>query len=232
MSRADVSVIVPVAPGDVAWTSLVPLLRAAGFRECLLVFAGDAPDLRAAPGLRVIHAPRGRARQLNAGALASSAPVLWFLHADSLLGDAAFAALDRHLGEGARGLGYFDLAFAADGPRATRLNALGATVRSRVFGLPFGDQGFVIRRSEFDRLGGFPDVDGEDHAFVWRARRAGLTLRALGAPITTSARKYADRGWWRTTRQHGLATLRQALAFSRDARRRARGPSPAVERVP
>lgn len=215
MDRCDVAVVIPVAPGDEAWTALLPALRSAGLGECLLVLARNATAPDAGPGMRIIRATKGRAKQLNAGALASAATVLWFLHADSVLDAAVLPALDRHLRGGANGLGFFDLAFSADGPAAVRLNAWGATLRSRLLGLPFGDQGFVVRREDFFRLGGFPDVDGEDHAFVWRARRARLPLLALGATITTSARKYARDGWWRTTCGHALATVRQAWAYSR-----------------
>lgn len=55
-----------------------------------------------------------------------------------------------------------------DGPLLSGLNAIGANVRSKVFGLPFGDQGFLIRKEVFTNLGGYP-VDcyyGEDHLFV------------------------------------------------------------------
>jgi len=45
---------------------------------------------------------------------------------------------------------------------------------------------------------------------VWRARRAGLPLRAIDAALVTSARKYAERGWLRTTLRHWRLTADQA----------------------
>ncbi|GAB6194908.1 glycosyl transferase family 2 [Lysobacter xanthus] len=220
MDRTAIAAVVPAGPGDEAWHSLLPVLVASGVAECVLVLPDRVqPSAPVPTGVRVLHAPRGRAAQLNAGAAATHAPVLWFLHADTGIDARVLAGLDRHLLNGAPGLGYFDLAFASDGPALARLNGWGATLRSRLLRLPFGDQAFVIGRHDFVRLGGFPSVDGEDHAFVWSARGAGLRLRALGGTVITSARKYGTRGWWTTTRQHWSATLRQSWAFSRGEQR-------------
>jgi hypothetical protein len=78
--------------------------------------------------------------------------------------------------------------------------------------MPFGDQGFCIRRRDWQALGGFPEAApyGEDHLFVWKARRAGLPVRPLGLTLLTSARKYRDHGWLRTTARHFLLTYAQA----------------------
>ena len=110
-------------------------------------------------------------------------------------------------------LHYFDLAFSGDGPPLMRLNERGVWVRSHLLGMPFGDQGFCLRRDVFFGLGGFPeDVPyGEDHLLVWRARQAGVPLRCAPATLLTSARKYGERGWLRTTARHVYLTYRQAL---------------------
>jgi GT2 family glycosyltransferase len=183
--------------------------------------------LAASPGLPVdrcwLVAPRGRARQMNAGARATRGEWLWFLHADTGLDEpqAAVAALQAALRRDPGALGYFDLRFAGDGPAATAVNALGARIRSHWLGLPFGDQGLFMARATFDRLGGFDESlrAAEDHALVWRARRAGVPLRAAGASLTTSARRYAEQGWARTTLRHLWLTAQQAWAFSRGAGR-------------
>ena len=98
------------------------------------------------------------------------------------------------------------------------LNALGVFVRSRWLGLPFGDQGFFLARAVFERLGGFDTAVpfGEDHALVWAARRAGVAIVPAGAPLYTSARKYAEGGWLATTARHVWWTTAQVW---REARR-------------
>jgi GT2 family glycosyltransferase len=170
-------------------------------------------------GLTVAVAPAGRAQQQNAGAFASQRPWLWFLHADSRPDAEVFCALRRFVAHGTPALGWFRLRFGAQSApgieprllRRMRLNAAGANWRSRRLGLPFGDQGLVLPAGAFERLGGFDTrlAYGEDFALVCRARRQGLPLRELPAYLDTSARKYAERGWWRTTARHlGLtATL-------------------------
>lgn len=223
---ARLSVVVPVGPGDTLPTSLRKQLsvlprEAQVHVVCAKTAQADSIQamLRAQPGPQwfCTAASRGRASQQNAGAAAATRDWLWFLHADALLAPDALPALGRFIDDDADALGYFDLRFLDDGPALMRLNAFGARLRSRWLGLPFGDQGLVLRRATFARLGRF-DVAlscGEDHDLVWRARRAGVPLRAIGAPLYTSARKYAERGWWTTTAWHLRETWRQARRFSR-----------------
>lgn len=220
---ADVTVVVPVGPGDRPAPQLLEQLQdlPRGAELHLVHAEGDAaPALPAhwrGPQLRVLIAPAGRAMQQNAGAAIATRPWLWFLHADSRLGRNTLPALSEFLARGQAGFGYFRLRFLDDGPALVRLNALGTRLRSDWLGLPFGDQGFVLPRAGFDALGGF-DAGvpyGEDHALVWRARRAGLPLSAIDAPLYTSARRYAEQGWWTTTAFHLRETARQMRRFSR-----------------
>lgn len=97
-----------------------------------------------------------------------------------------------------------------------RLNAAGAWIRSHALGLPFGDQGLLLPRRTFERIGGFDPglARGEDHELVWRLRCAGVPPRPVGAPLFTSARKYAERGWAATTASHLCETWRQARRFA------------------
>ncbi len=217
-TAGGVAVVIPVGPGDEAWRELVAALADALPPGTDVVLAGAEAAPRGVPaGARWLAAPRGRARQLNAGARAARGGWLWFLHADSRLDPSTAPALARALGAAGAGaerdaLYYFDLAFLGDGPRLMRLNAAGAWLRSRVGGMPFGDQGFCVRRDTWARLGGFDEgaAYGEDHLFVWRARQAGVPVRPAGARLWTSARRYRDDGWLRTTARHVRLTARQA----------------------
>lgn len=222
---ASLTVVVPVGPGDV----LSPALRAqltALPREAEVVIV-EAGEMRAAPTTLMLpqDGPRwqtiatmpGRAAQQNAGATTGTRDWLWFLHADSQLAPGTLSALAGFMQRNEAALGYFELRFLDDGPALMPLNALGARLRSAWFGLPFGDQGLLLPLSTFRQLGGFDTAlpKGEDHDLVWRARRAGVPLRAVGAPLYTSARKYAERGWWTMTAAHLQETWRQARHFSR-----------------
>jgi hypothetical protein len=223
---ARLAVVVPVGPGDALPPPLCGQLAALPRDAQVRVVCAKATQaesiralLRAYPGPQWLctAAPPGRASQQNAGAATAVRDWLWFLHADAMLAPDTLPALARFIAADADALGYFDLHFLDDGPTLMRFNAFGARLRSRWLGLPFGDQGLVLRRATFARLGGF-DVAltcGEDHDLVWRTRRAGVPLRAVGAPLYTSARKYAERGWWPTTGRHLRETWRQARRFSR-----------------
>ncbi|MBS0456466.1 MAG: glycosyl transferase family 2 [Proteobacteria bacterium] len=221
----DLAIVVPVGPDEQCWRLLIHQLTELDVQEIVIVFptsllAPPAKPLRFHPQVQVAFAQAGRARQLNAGADATRAKWIWFLHADSMLTDDVGSALGTHTRGDEDALGYFDLRFLRDGPPLMALNRLGAWMRSRWLGLPFGDQGFVVSRSLFERLQGFDAAlpSGEDHDFIWRARAAGARLAPVGAPLYTSARKYAANGWWRTTAQHVRATWEQARAFSGRAR--------------
>ena len=160
--------------------------------------------------MEVILARGGsRAEALNAGAAAARAAVLWFVHADTRLPAGAIEALRAAVRREPGALLFFDLIF--DGPAVMALNGAGARLRSRLLGLPFGDQALCIEAALLRRLGGYPAVArGEDHLLVWRAHRAGVPVRPVGASVTTSSRRYRARGWARTTALHLALTLRQA----------------------
>jgi GT2 family glycosyltransferase len=213
------AIVVPAGPGDHAWRDLLPQLDAVGAQEIVLVLAkGEGGTAETLPAnVRLALSAAGRARQLNAGAAESSADWLWFLHADSRIVPSTIDALRDFVEHEVPAIGYFDLRFQDDGPGLMFLNRFGAYLRSRWFGLPFGDQGLLMPRSVYHAVGGFDEriASGEDHAMVWAARFEDIPLLPLRAPIYTSARKYAHRGWWATTREHLRLTLAQAHAFSR-----------------
>jgi rSAM/selenodomain-associated transferase 2 len=215
-----VDIIIPAAPGDSAWRDLLPQLTPSPAQNTILVLAtGESEEPAHDAHVRVVQSPRGRARQLNAGASAGNGDWLWFLHADSRLSAKTLDGMRDFVNRNEAAIGYFDLRFLDDGPRLMFVNSFGAFLRSRFLGLPFGDQGLLMPRRVFDALGGFDEAagKGEDHALIWTARAQGVPVKPLRASIHTSARKYAEHGWWRTTWQHLRMTREQASRFSRRA---------------
>lgn len=207
------SVVVPAGPGESAWTALPALLAPLQVRHEIVLSTATEPMNDPPAPVRVVQGPSGRAQQLNAGVAASRGDWLWLLHADSRPGPdtlraaTAFIAAREHPVQAS--LGWFELAFDGDGPAAVSLNARGANLRSRWLGLPFGDQGWLMSRRTFERVGRF-DAGfgrGEDLEYIVRARRRGVRLNPAGAVLITSARRYRDRGWLRTTAAHAWFTL-------------------------
>lgn len=218
----ELAIVVPIGPGEDAWRGLLHDLHALPPEAELLLVATEAepPELQELLSELKLHGQTqwieslpGRARQQNLGAKKSAKQFIWFLHADSRLSPELLEQLDRALSEESDALHYFDVAFRDDGPKTMRWNAIGTRFRSRVLRMPFGDQGFCLRRETFQQLGGFDETAkyGEDHLLVWSARQSGIVLHAIDATISTSARKYAQYGWLRTTLVHQWLTVRQAV---------------------
>lgn len=158
-------------------------------------------------GVAVIKTAPGRAQQMNAGAAATRAPWLWFLHADSALpakwaDQLCYASADpRVVGGG------FLVQIAARGLRYRFLDGWG-WLRTRLTRTFFGDQGIFVRRDVFERLGGFTERPVcEDLEFSDRLQRAGRVI-ILPGPIRTSARRWQQHGWWRTVAAHSAAVIR------------------------
>ena len=143
------------------------------------------------PHAKVIRGQQGRAVQMNSGARQATGDVLLFLHADSCLPPHAFPLLERALADPRIAGGTFMLRF--DSPRLLlRLIAFLTRFEFRYF--HYGDQGIFVRRSVFEKLNGFAEIAFmEDVDFLQRLHRTGrVTL--LNQPITTSARRFLERG--------------------------------------
>jgi rSAM/selenodomain-associated transferase 2 len=145
---------------------------------------------------RVFDAPRGRARQMNAGAAAARADVLLFLHADTRLPADADQLIASALEAGAA-WGRFDVHI--DGrARLLRVVAAGMNLRSRWSGIATGDQGLFVRRAAFEQVGGFPDQPLMEDVELSRRLCAVGPPACLRARVTTSGRRWESRGVWRT----------------------------------
>ncbi len=162
----------------------------------------------AAAGARVLTAPRGRARQLNTGAVAVRGEWLLFLHADVRLGAEGRRALVAAV-QPSSGILAAVFRFAIDLPWFWKhFIELGQRVREVLWGLPYGDQGLLVRRDLFDEAGGFPDLPLMEDVAILRRLRRQTRIRRLPVPLLTSGRRYARHGVVRTWLQHtALITL-------------------------
>src|SRR4051812_26076601 len=201
----SVSVVIPLYHDADALERTLATTAWSGAEVIVAAVAGDdsLPPLRARhPELLWIEAPRGRARQMNAGAAHAHADWLLFLHADTRLPpswpDAVAAAEQRGAVAGCYRL-------TLDSPsRWARVIEAGVALRVGCFGLPYGDQVIFVRRECFDRLGGFTDVPiMEDVDFVIRVQRKGALYRSA-LPVVTSARRWERDGWVRRSARHLL----------------------------
>jgi rSAM/selenodomain-associated transferase 2 len=147
--------------------------------------------------VRLLASPRGRARQMNAGARAARGDILLFLHADTRLPEGGLGAVSAALDDARVVGGRFDVRF--DSPRPVlRMIAFFMNLRSRASGISTGDQAIFVRREVFETMGGYPDMPlMEDIELSRRLKRRGR-LAALPSRVTTSARKWEREGALRT----------------------------------
>ncbi len=156
-------------------------------------------DLECADAEIITSSGITRAKSMNSASSKATREYLWFLHADSRVSLDNLKALEMSLQENSESLRYFNLAF--DGGFATNINAWGANIRSRVFSMPYGDQGICISKTLFDKIGGYrEDVPyGEDLIFVLTAKNFGIKLQNIPSKLLTSSRKYKQQGWLKLT---------------------------------
>lgn len=208
-----ISVIVPVLnEAEVIAASLAPIqsARAAG-HEVLVVDGGSVDgtqDIAASLADRVVEGPLGRAAQMNQGADLASGDVYWFLHADTQVPDGAIDAIVDACSGGRRAWGYFRVRLNAPGA-AFRMIGTAMTWRSRLTGIATGDQGLFCSRRLFDSVGGFPSMPLMEDVALSRALRQRQLPVCLPHQLHTSARRWQERGTWRTV----LLMWRLRLAF-------------------
>jgi rSAM/selenodomain-associated transferase 2 len=142
-------------------------------------------------GLRVIVAPRGRGRQMNAGAELAKGEILLFLHADTRLPENALALVAGALADEEVCGGNFSLIFGGDTREARLLTRIYPFLR--MGGMLYGDSAIFTRRSVFERLGGFRDYPiFEDCDLYRRMRLLGRFVR-LNACAMTSSRRFEGK---------------------------------------
>jgi rSAM/selenodomain-associated transferase 2 len=196
------SIIIPTLNEADNLARLLPGVTAACPQAEFIVVDGGSTDgtldaLRLLPAVRAIEAPRGRARQMNAGARLAAGEVLLFLHADTSLPLGAQTAILAALDDPGVAGGRFDVRF--DNPRASlRMVARLMNLRSRLSGIATGDQAIFVRRDVFERMGGYADIPlMEDIEFTRRLKREGRQA-CLRLHVTTAARKWEREGVART----------------------------------
>lgn len=197
----SLSVIIPARNAAAALPGTLASLEAGGdalVREVLVVDGGSSDgtaEVARRLGAALVACPPGRGIQLARGAQEAAGSWLLFLHADTRLGPGWAEAVGRFIADPAheRAAAYFRFALDDEAPAAQRLARIVAW-RSRVLGLPYGDQGLLISRAFYDALGGFrPMTLMEDVDMVRRIGRG--RLAALDCEAVTSAARYRRAGY-------------------------------------
>lgn len=197
---APLSIVVPTLNAQDSLPSCLSALVegvVAGVVAELIVTDGGSEDetLRIADeaGAMIVTGAASRGGQLQRGASQARGTWLLVVHADTVLDPGWSRAVAVHMREEARPA-YFKLAFDARG-FWPGLVAGWANLRSSLFGLPYGDQGLLLRRDAYERAGGYPDQPLMEDVHLVRA--LGRDLVRLDACAVTSAVRYRRVGWLR-----------------------------------
>lgn len=198
------SIIIPTLNAETALpqtlSALIPGVVSGLVKDVIISDGGSTDasrDIAENTGCILVTGPAGRGGQLARGAQAARCEWLLFLHADTVLS----AGWEEELGHFMAQAGSHAYAavfrFALDDfrPQARRLEIMVA-LRCTLFALPYGDQGLLIHRSLYDRLGGYSQAPlMEDVDLIRRIGRRRLIY--FRSTATTSAARYSAGGYLR-----------------------------------
>ncbi|MDP6432986.1 MAG: TIGR04283 family arsenosugar biosynthesis glycosyltransferase [Candidatus Scalindua sp.] len=169
-----------------------------GSTDSTVEIAGQHSDVK------VVSSLAGRSIQMNNGAVCARGEILLFLHADCILPREDVLKIRQIFDSGKFVGGAFQIRLLSD-KFTYRWLEMGINFRSKAFKLPYGDQGLFVKRSIFERLGGFREMPiCEDLDFVYRLRRKYGEIAILNGRISSSVRTWKNRGIFRTSFRNQL----------------------------
>jgi hypothetical protein len=208
----QVSVIIPVAPGDRAWIHLIKDLEELPLdTEITFVSPQLSPEaprelrrLSVSRTVRWLEAPAGIPEQLNMGAKRTDRQFLWILPADTRVASAAIDALEASLSAQPEAIHAFDLVYGDEEystPPGLLLQSGYYWARLHLLKSPGLNQCLCFPRSLWEKEDGFEPGAGREAIPRWirKARRHGARIVSVGENVTTSSRKYLEQGWARAT---------------------------------
>ena len=183
--------------------ALIPAAVHGVVNEVIIVDGGSTDktaEIAEATGAKFIKAERGRGPQLQAGAKRAKGEWLLFLHADTVLEtgwDAEIEKFLKHVADGRFKSSEVAAAFRFkldDFSGSARFLERIVALRCALFKLPYGDQGLLVNKTLYTRLGGFKPLPlMEDVDLVRRIGRRRLFM--LSSAAVTSPERYLHRGY-------------------------------------
>jgi rSAM/selenodomain-associated transferase 2/rSAM/selenodomain-associated transferase 1 len=202
----SLTIIIPTLNEEARLPFLLEHLKPCKPHEIIIADGGSHDrtiEIAERAGVRVVHAAKGRASQMNLAAAAATGEFLLFLHADTIPPPDCPSIIRTILQTPGTSAGAFRFALAGE-LRTSHLIERMVNLRCRLFQTPYGDQGLFLRRRVFWRAGRFPEWPVlEDLHLVRRLRKIG-TVRIAAEAARTSARRWQKGGTIRTFLRHQL----------------------------
>lgn len=213
-----VSIIIPVlneGPQLRQFLESIQGWRRAG-HEIILVDGGSDDNSTDAFGTlvdRIINTLPGRALQMNEGAKYARHEILFFLHADSSLAEQNLSVMISGLEKNKNVWGRFDVCLSGSHWMLRIIEKM-MNFRSRTTGIATGDQGIFVYREIFNKINGYANIElMEDIDFSRRLKKLSHPL-CLSSRITTSSRKWEQKGIFKTVMLMWLMRLAYFMGVS------------------
>lgn len=161
---------------------------------------------------------KGRANQMNYGALLSKGDILLFLHADSILPNNALDEIHKIICQGHK-VGCFKIKFHSNS-FLMKICGFMSNMRVRLRNIAFGDQGIFITKKYFYELGCFAKIPlMEDYKLSIDIKCDGQKIALASSKITTSERRFLKGENYRTiTRLKTMAKMQKLQYMYRNGR--------------
>ena len=186
-----VSIIIPTYNEEKTIERLLQTLKPLKGRCEILFVDGGSTDrtLELLNGeYPVISSEKGRAKQMNRGAMESHGEVLFFLHCDSEVPENALEEIERVMQN--HRAGCFGIAFHSYNFFMFTCRVI-SNHRVRDRKVMFGDQGIFVERDLFFEVGMFPEIPIlEDYRFSITLKERGIHLGMTRKRIYTSDRRF------------------------------------------
>jgi rSAM/selenodomain-associated transferase 2 len=200
--RPGLAVVIPTFNEAARLAATLESLRAqADPPERIVVVDGGSSDATAKIAAEggaefLVERGRGRGGQVAAGVARSGEDIILVAHGDMLFPPGALAAVRGTLAARPECPGGC-LGHRFDSPRRVYRLVERADRMRALRGTSYGDQAQFFRREWLPRAGGFPDQPIMEDVELSRRLRALGRPAYLDLPVTVSARRFEERGWWR-----------------------------------
>lgn len=190
-----ISVIIPTANCERllprCFDSLITAAVRGVVRDVIVADGGSSDETLAiadAAGAHILHSSNARSQQLIDGAAKARGDWLLFLHPQTALETGweveAESIIDQAMMERPRAA-YFRFALEDFGGEARRAETR-AALRTAIFALPYGNQGLLIPKRLYQKIGGYRALaqmeDADMVRRIGRRRLVGLRARAINVP--------------------------------------------------
>lgn len=210
MKQPYISIIIPSHNDSAFVEKNLEILSGVDDWEVIVVESGTA-DYRAKDCTYIKSAVSNRAVQMNIGAEHARGDLLLFLHADTFIPPSSIKHLYKYLEANPNYIGgMYRFSLDSDSWKAQVIE-IGVHMREKILGLSYGDQCIFVWKNIFKQVGGFPEEPVFEDALFLRKLRSQGDLYSCPHRAVTSARKWEDQGYVKTTFQHNVQMAKMMM---------------------